>query len=182
MARRHVLSWWHVGGFLSPCVFCKKTSTAPWCINGYYCAIGTDRFGRRPYRNFIIPSYGAERLMCLGHGVSPMVTSRPSSFATVEAFLEGIVLFVILLAVFQQAQTCYGDYRMALFFYGSLPIFVDFSECRMRQLGFMALDWVTMDRYCQPPMIIAGALLFYYANKKTAWSNIRITWQNPYRR
>ena len=33
-------------------------------------------------------------------------------------------------------------------------------------LGFLALNWVTMGQILSTPMIIIGALLFYYANKK----------------
>jgi phosphatidylglycerol:prolipoprotein diacylglycerol transferase len=34
------------------------------------------------------------------------------------------------------------------------------------QLGFIALNWVTMGQILSTPMIIIGALLFYYAYKK----------------
>jgi phosphatidylglycerol:prolipoprotein diacylglycerol transferase len=35
------------------------------------------------------------------------------------------------------------------------------------QLGYLALDWVTMGQILSTPMIIIGAALFYYANKKS---------------
>ena len=34
------------------------------------------------------------------------------------------------------------------------------------QLGYLALDWVTMGQILSTPMIIIGAALFYYAYKK----------------
>jgi phosphatidylglycerol:prolipoprotein diacylglycerol transferase len=34
------------------------------------------------------------------------------------------------------------------------------------QLGYLALDWVTMGQILSTPMIIIGATIFYYANKK----------------
>jgi len=35
------------------------------------------------------------------------------------------------------------------------------------QLGYLALDWVTMGQILSTPMILIGAALFYFAYKKT---------------
>ena len=56
---------------------------------------------------------------------------------------------------------------MALFFYGCFRFFVEFFRMPDAHLGYLALEWVTMGQILSTPMIIIGALLFYYANKKT---------------
>ena len=84
-----------------------------------------------------------------------------------EAFLEGIVLFVILWVYSSKPRPVMATTAIAIFFYGCFRFFAEFFRMPDAQLGFLALNWVTMGQILSTPMIIIGALLFYYANKKT---------------
>ena len=55
---------------------------------------------------------------------------------------------------------------LALFLYGCFRFFVEFFRMPDAQLGFLALNWVTMGHILSTPMIFMGAVLFYYAYKK----------------
>jgi phosphatidylglycerol:prolipoprotein diacylglycerol transferase len=55
---------------------------------------------------------------------------------------------------------------LALFLYGCFRFFVEFFRMPDAQLGFLALNWVTMGQILSTPMIFMGAVLFYYAYKK----------------
>ena len=83
-----------------------------------------------------------------------------------EAFLEGIVLFVILSIYSSKPRPTMAATGMALFFYGCFRFFVEFFRMPDAQLGFIALDWLTMGQILSTPMIIIGAGLVYFAYKK----------------
>lgn len=83
-----------------------------------------------------------------------------------EAFLEGIVLFIILwcfsarirpkLAVTGLAFLCYGIFRTA----------VEFVREPDANIGFLAFGWVTMGQVLSAPMIVAGMVLLWFAYYK----------------
>lgn len=82
-----------------------------------------------------------------------------------EAFLEGIVLY-ILLNLYSRKQRPVGAITgLALFLYGCFRFFVEFYRMPDAQLGYLALDWVTMGQILSLPMIIMGAAMIYYATK-----------------
>lgn len=82
-----------------------------------------------------------------------------------EAFLEGFVLFVILWIYSSKQRPTMAATGMALFFYGCFRFLVEFFRMPDAQLGFMALDWVTMGQILSTPMIVIGAGMFYFAHK-----------------
>jgi phosphatidylglycerol:prolipoprotein diacylglycerol transferase len=47
--------------------------------------------------------------------------------------------------------------------YGCFRFFVEFYRVPDAQLGYLALDWVTMGQILSTPMIIIGAIMFYFA-------------------
>ena len=55
---------------------------------------------------------------------------------------------------------------LAVFLYGCFRFFVEFFRMPDAQLGYLALDWVTMGQILSTPMIIIGAALVYWAYKK----------------
>jgi phosphatidylglycerol---prolipoprotein diacylglyceryl transferase len=57
---------------------------------------------------------------------------------------------------------------MALFFYGCFRFLIEFFRMPDAQLGFMAMDWVTMGQILSTPMIIIGAALFYFSHKSVS--------------
>jgi phosphatidylglycerol:prolipoprotein diacylglycerol transferase len=85
-----------------------------------------------------------------------------------EAFLEGLVLFVILWLYSSKPRPVMATTGLALFCYGCFRFFVEFFRMPDAHLGFLALNWVTMGQILSMPMIVIGATLFYQAYKKVA--------------
>ncbi|MFA5985345.1 MAG: prolipoprotein diacylglyceryl transferase [Methylococcaceae bacterium] len=85
-----------------------------------------------------------------------------------EAFLEGFVLFVILWLYTKKPRPSMSVTGLALFCYGCFRFFVEFYRMPDAHLGFIALDWVTMGQILSTPMILVGALMVYFAYRKTA--------------
>jgi phosphatidylglycerol:prolipoprotein diacylglycerol transferase len=85
-----------------------------------------------------------------------------------EAFLEGVVLFIILWFYSSKPKPVMATTGVALFGYGCFRFFVEFFRMPDAHLGFLALNWVTMGQILSTPMIIIGAALVYIAYKKSA--------------
>jgi phosphatidylglycerol:prolipoprotein diacylglycerol transferase len=83
-----------------------------------------------------------------------------------EAFLEGVVLFAILWVYTSKPRPTMAATGLAVMLYGCFRFFVEFYRMPDAHLGYLALDWVTMGQILSTPMIIIGALMFYFAHKK----------------
>ncbi len=83
-----------------------------------------------------------------------------------EAFLEGLVLFVILWFYTNKQRPTMAATGLVLFLYGVFRFFVEFFRLPDAHLGYLALDWVTMGQILSVPMIVIGAGLFYWAHRK----------------
>ena len=83
-----------------------------------------------------------------------------------EAFLEGLVLFLILWFYTNKQRPTMAATGLVLFLYGTFRFFVEFFRLPDAHLGYLALDWVTMGQILSVPMIIIGAGLFYWAHKE----------------
>jgi phosphatidylglycerol:prolipoprotein diacylglycerol transferase len=80
-----------------------------------------------------------------------------------EAFLEGLVLFVILWIYTSKPRPTMAATSLAVLLYGCFRFFVEFYRVPDAQLGYLALDWVTMGQILSTPMIIIGAIMLYFA-------------------
>ena len=85
-----------------------------------------------------------------------------------EAFLEGIVLFIILRIYTNKQRPTMGPTGLAVLCYGCFRFFVEFYRMPDANLGYLALDWLTMGQVLSTPMIIIGAGMLYWAHKKAA--------------
>lgn len=85
-----------------------------------------------------------------------------------EAFLEGVVLFVILWLYTSKPRPTMGATGLALFCYGCFRFLVEFFRMPDAHLGYLALDWVTMGQILSAPMILIGGGMLYWAHKKAA--------------
>ncbi len=83
-----------------------------------------------------------------------------------EAFLEGLVLFIILWFYTKKPRPTMAATGLAVGCYGAFRFFIEFFRMPDAHLGFVALDWLTMGQILSTPMIIIGALLFYMANQR----------------
>lgn len=82
-----------------------------------------------------------------------------------EAFLEGIVLFVILYAMSRRKKLPPQGTFMGVFIlgYGIVRFLVEFVRVPDAQLGYLFGDWLTMGQLLSLPLIIAGAVIIALA-------------------
>ncbi len=80
-----------------------------------------------------------------------------------EAFLEGLVLFVILWVFSKKSPPRMAVSALFLIFYGVFRFVVEFVRVPDAQLGYLAFDWLTMGQLLSAPMIVLGAILLRLA-------------------
>ncbi len=76
-----------------------------------------------------------------------------------EAFLEGVVLFLILWLYSGKPRPIMSVSAMFLIFYGSFRILVEFARVPDAHIGYLAFDWLTMGQLLSLPMVILGVVL-----------------------
>jgi phosphatidylglycerol:prolipoprotein diacylglycerol transferase len=79
-----------------------------------------------------------------------------------EALLEGVVLFFVLWFFSQKPRPRGTVLGLFLLLYGCLRFGVEFFRQPDPQVGFVALDFLTMGQILSLPMIAAGIYLFFY--------------------
>ncbi|MDC0390291.1 prolipoprotein diacylglyceryl transferase [Candidatus Thioglobus sp.] len=85
-----------------------------------------------------------------------------------EAFLEGLVLFIILWLYSNKPRPLMSVSALFLIFYGLFRFIIEFVRVPDVQLGYLAFGWLTMGQLLSLPMIILGVYLFYKPNKRQA--------------
>ena len=80
-----------------------------------------------------------------------------------EAFLEGLVLFIILWIYSSKPRPRRAVSGLFLLAYGVFRFSVEFVRQPDAHLGFIAADWVTMGHILSTPMIAFGVLLLWLA-------------------
>ena len=84
-----------------------------------------------------------------------------------EAFLEGLVLFVILW-LFTRSERPYRSVAgLFLILYGVFRFAVEFVRVPDSHIGYLAMDWLTMGQVLTL-MILAGAILMFLAYRRPA--------------
>ena len=83
-----------------------------------------------------------------------------------EAFLEGLVLFLILWFFSRQPRPRMAVSGLFLVAYGIFRFTIEFVRMPDVQLGYLAFGWVTMGQVLSLPMILAGVLLLFLAYRK----------------
>lgn len=83
-----------------------------------------------------------------------------------EAFLEGLVLFVILWVFSKKNRPLQSVSALFLIFYGIFRFTIEFVRTPDPQLGYLAFDWLTMGQILSFPMVIYGLYLLRVAYKK----------------
>jgi len=83
-----------------------------------------------------------------------------------EAFLEGLVLFILLWLYSRRARPTMAVSGMFLLFYGSFRFLVEFVRSPDAHIGYLAFKWFTMGMLLTLPMILAGAGLVWWAYRR----------------
>ena len=92
------------------------------------------------------------------------VSRHPSQLY--EAFLEGLVLFIILWLYSNKPRPIMSTSALFLIFYGLFRFIIEFVRVPDAQLGYLAFNWFTMGQLLSLPMVIFGAYLLYKSNKQ----------------
>lgn len=87
-----------------------------------------------------------------------------------EAFLEGVVLFLILWIFSARPRPVMAVSGLFLAGYGLFRFTVEFVRMPDRAIGYIAFDWLTMGQILSLPMIIIGVIMMILAYKKQAGS------------
>lgn len=80
-----------------------------------------------------------------------------------EAFLEGLVLFVILWAFTRKPRPMMAASGLFALCYGVFRFSVEFVRMPDAHIGYLYFDWVTMGQILSLPLIIAGLSLLMLA-------------------
>ncbi|RMD78252.1 MAG: prolipoprotein diacylglyceryl transferase [Gammaproteobacteria bacterium] len=83
-----------------------------------------------------------------------------------EAFLEGLVLFVVLWLYSRRPRPLGAVSGLFLLGYGSFRFLVEFVREPDPQLGFVAFGWMTMGQLLSLPLILGGAALLLWARRR----------------
>ncbi len=83
-----------------------------------------------------------------------------------EAFLEGLVLFVILWVYSSRPRPVMSISGLFLLCYGLFRFMVEFVRVPDIDIGYLAFDWLTMGQVLSLPMIFIGGIMILIADKK----------------
>lgn len=87
-----------------------------------------------------------------------------------EAFLEGIILFIILWFYTKKPRKIMTASAIFLILYGCFRFIIEFLRLPDAEIGYIAFGWLTMGQLLSIPMIVFGFYLFYiiiYFNNET---------------
>jgi phosphatidylglycerol:prolipoprotein diacylglycerol transferase len=82
-----------------------------------------------------------------------------------EALLEGVVLFTILWLYSRKPRPTMAVSGAFLLGYGIFRFGVEFVRVPDAQLGYLALDWLTMGQVLSTPMIVFGIVLLLLSRR-----------------
>jgi phosphatidylglycerol:prolipoprotein diacylglycerol transferase len=80
-----------------------------------------------------------------------------------EAFLEGVIMFVILWLYSSKQRPPFAVSGLFLILYGLFRSLVEFYREPDAHIGFIAFGWLTKGQLLSVPMIAIGAVLMVYA-------------------
>jgi phosphatidylglycerol:prolipoprotein diacylglycerol transferase len=83
-----------------------------------------------------------------------------------QAFLEGLVLFVILYIYSKHTRPRYAVSGMFALFYGLFRFGVEFIREPDQQIGFIAGNWLTMGQLLSIPLILLGTALLWASRRQ----------------
>ena len=100
--------------------------------------------------------------------VFPHVDQLPRHPSQLYEFaLEGVALFCIVWWFSARSRPRCAVAAMFAIAYGSFRFFIEFFRQPDQDIGFIALDWLTMGQLLSAPMVIAGLLLLYFSYNRS---------------
>jgi len=83
-----------------------------------------------------------------------------------EAFLEGLVLFLVLWFYTRKPRPVMAASGIFLAGYGLARIAIEFVRVPDAQMGYLAFGWLTTGQVLSTPMVIAGVILIWLAYRR----------------
>ena len=99
-------------------------------------------------------------------GPSSSTVSRAIRASFYEAFLEGVVLFVVLFLYSAKPRPSMAVSGLFLLLYGVFRIAVEFIRLPDEHIGYLALGWLTLGHVLSAPMVLIGAALLWMALRR----------------
>lgn len=87
-----------------------------------------------------------------------------------EAFLEGLVLFIIVYWFSRKQRPAYAVTGVFLIGYGCFRFLVEFARTPDAHIGFDLMGWMTRGQILSVPMVIGGIVCLLYAYRQQASS------------
>jgi phosphatidylglycerol:prolipoprotein diacylglycerol transferase len=82
-----------------------------------------------------------------------------------ESFMEGIILFLILLLISKKTERTGIISASFLIFYGLIRFFIEFFRQPDFHIGYVFLDSLSMGQILCIPMILIGFIMLFYSRK-----------------
>ncbi|QIK81186.1 prolipoprotein diacylglyceryl transferase [Lysobacter sp. HDW10] len=170
-ARKHHLHFFDVGDFIAPLVppglgFGRLGNF----INGELWGKPTDAAYGVIFPSALPAEYARMDAVSLKHewasGALNSFARHPSQLY--QAFLEGVVLFLVLWFLSKRERPRYFISGVFLALYGVFRFIVEFVRVPDAQIGdhgYLAFGWLTMGQVLSVPLILAGIALVVYSRR-----------------
>lgn len=163
-----------IGGFLTAWYFAKKNGFGFFELSDFYTPLVPIGLFAGRIGNFINGELWGKQSNLPWAMIFPgggSVPRHPSQLY--EAFMEGIVLFILLYFYTRQPKPRMATTGLALLLYGSFRFAVEFVRLPDPHIGYLVLDWLTMGQLLTLPMMIIGSLLIYLAYSWSSTLNVK---------
>ena len=91
-----------------------------------------------------------------------------------EAFLEGVLLFVILWLFSKKPRPLMAVSGLFLFFYGVFRVSIEFVRLPDDHIGYLAFGWITWGQVLSAPMILVGGFLLFLAYRRNTQYGVAV--------
>jgi phosphatidylglycerol:prolipoprotein diacylglycerol transferase len=105
-------------------------------------------------------------LACADQPADTLLSPALHASQLYEAFLEGLVLFLILWIYSSRPRPMMAVSGVFLLGYGCFRFLIEFVRTPDAHLGYLVFDWLTMGQILSLPMILFGTLLLVLAYRR----------------
>ncbi|HEB99844.1 MAG TPA: prolipoprotein diacylglyceryl transferase [Thiotrichales bacterium] len=156
-----------LGVILAVWLYARKTGRAFFQVTDFIAPFVTIGLGAGRIGNFINGELWGRPTDLPWGMVFPFVDNQPRHPSMLyEAFLEGLVLFLILWFYSAKPRPTMAVSGMFMLWYGIFRFLVEFVREPDAHIGFIAFGWVTMGHLLSAPMILLGVLLLWLARRR----------------
>ncbi len=153
-----------LGVFFGAWAFSRKTGKRTWDILDFGIPVVPIGLGAGRIGNFIGGELVGRTTDVPWGMVFPHVDNLPRHPSQLyQAFLEGLVLFTIMWWFSTKPRPRYAVSGLMISLYAVFRFGVEFVRQPDAQLGFIAMNWLTMGQLLTIPMLALGLVLLYLA-------------------